>query len=62
MVMFPVVVLLWVVVVRLATIDAEFFVEALAGGGAFFTLVTFLIGRVYLRRREHDMQNGDSDL
>jgi len=47
MVMIPTVVLFWVIVVRLAIIGEEYFVEALAGGGIFSALITFIMSRLY---------------
>ena len=51
MVMLPVIGMLWVVAFRLAFIGDELFVEALISSGGIFSVLTFLIGRLYLRRR-----------
>jgi len=54
MIMAPVVLILWVVAVRLALVPDEYFTEALVSGGGFTGLITALIGRLYLRRRDQD--------
>jgi hypothetical protein len=45
--------LLIVITVRLAVIPAEYFVEALVGGSAFFAFITWIITRLY-----HQGKNG----
>lgn len=47
MVMMATIALLWVVVIRMAWIPDEYFVQSLVGGGAFFTLINLLIARLY---------------
>lgn len=61
MVMAPAVIVLWVVAIRLIFIDDELFTEALVSGGGFTGIVTFIIARLYLKRKEQDNGNGNGN-
>ena len=54
MVMAPVVIVLWVVAIRLALIPDDLFTEALISGGGFTGIVTLIISRLYVKRKEQD--------
>lgn len=58
MVMAPAVIILWVVAIRLAIIPDELFTEALISGGGFTGLVTLVISRLYLKRKDQDKLTG----
>lgn len=62
MTMLPVVAMLWVVAVRLAFIQEELFVEALISSGGIFSILTFLISRLYVKRRQQTQTNKDEEV
>lgn len=60
-VMMPTVLFLWTVMIRMVFIKDELFIEALIGGAAFFTLITFLVGRLYHKGKVLDNGRGDEE-